>query len=474
MFLFCAALAGCSFAPDYKRPDMDMPRAWPQELTAPVPPEESEALSVQWWKRFNDPVLNALIDEAFLNNRDLAAALARVDYAKAQLGYAQGEQFPLFSASAEAQPTYLDNQKVTSSLPYRGTLAASWALDLWGKYRNLTAAARAQFLASEAAYEGTRLTLAGEVANAYFQLRTLDLQLGTAERTLKTREVALTINNTRYEQGFISELDLIQAQSVVETARTKLYQTRASIEAAEGALAAMLGRSPREIMQSVIKRGHTLEELPAPPVIPEGLPSTLLERRPDIRQAEQAILAATANVGVARAAWFPDISLTGALGVVSLQLADLFRSHENMKMHSFSGTASVPLLDFGRVYNNMKAADASLREEYAVFEQTVLNAFSDVRTALAAQRESDNIVESLSRQVAQYRTAYELATLRYENGYSAYLDVLDAERSLFQSELDLATARGNRLSSVVSVCLALGGGWNDTQPSHAPTAQGRQ
>ena len=467
----CLLPAGCSLAPDTTPPSLAMPETW----TAPSGPDSpaGEALSIQWWKRFGDPTLDRLIDETLDNNRDLAAALARVEYARAQLGLSRAEQFPQLSGQAAAQPTYVDGVLSTTQAPYSAAFSASWELDLWGKYRNASAAARARLNSSQSAWAALRLALAGQVASAYFQLRSLDLQLATAERTLQSRQAALAINQARYKAGLISELDLTQAQTVVETARTALFRTRTSIETAEGSLAVLLGRSPRAILLERLERGQTLEAMPAPPVIPAGVPSTLLARRPDLIEAEQNLAAARADVGVARAAWLPSISLTGALGVISPQLADLFRSP--LDTHSYGGSAAVPLLDFGRVRANVQAAQAQLKEQYAAYEQAILNAFSDVRSALSAQRESALVVDSLERQVLQFRQALHLARLRYDNGYSPYLDVLDAERSLFQSEMDLATARSDRLVSIVKVCMALGGGWQDDpapgQPDSVPPHQ---
>ncbi len=448
--------SGCSFAPDYVRPEMDMPVEWNNAEYKHLP--SAERVAVDWWQRFNDPALNVLIEEAFAHNRDLVMAVANVDFARAQLGIARSEQLPLISANAQATPAYIDGQRSYASTAYAGMLNASWELDFWGKYRNASTAALAELMASEEGLNSLRLSLAGETANAYFQLRNYDLQLRIAQRTLETREEALVIYNARYEQGLISELDLTQSQTVVETAKTIIYQTRAARDSAEAALSALVGRSPRAIMNEAVTRGSSLEVIPTAPVIPAGLPVDLLIRRPDIRQAEQQLVAANANIGVARAAWFPSFSLTGALGLISPQLADFFTS-KRQNYASYGVTASVPLLDFGRVKANVEGAEALQRSAVANYEKTVLNAYSDVRSALATQREASNVVESLTRQVQQLRLALQLASSRYDNGYSSYLDVLDAERSLFQSELDLATARSNRLSSIVNVCMSLGGGW---------------
>ncbi len=456
-------LGGCSFAPDYRRPEMEMPSVRQNEV-------QGETLDVRWWRRFNDPVLTQLVEEALTHNRDLAAAAAGVDYARAQLGLARAELLPLISGQAQAVPTWVDNTRVTSGqTTHSGLLNAVWELDFWGKYRNANAAARARLLGTEAAQAGMRLSIAGQTANAYFQLRSLDSQLDTAKRTLKTREEALHIYLARYEQGLISELDLTQAKTVVETAKTALFRTRASVDAVEGALQVLLGRSPRAIMDDTVTRGTALEDLPAPPVIPAGVPSDLLNRRPDIIEAEQALIAANADIGAARAAWFPSISLTGMFGVVSTELHTLIDNP--LQTWNYGAAASVPILDFGRVFYGVERAEAQQRRAAAEYEKTVQQAFGDIRDALARQREAGNIVASLERSVDQYRLARDLARSRYDNGYSSYLEVLDAERSLFQSEMDLATARSDRLTSVVNVCLALGGGWSDaTTPKALPTA----
>lgn len=444
-------LAGCSFAPEYQRPKMEMPSAWRNEVQGETP-------DVRWWRRFEDPVLTELVEEALTANRDIAAAAARVDYARSQLGLARAEQLPLLSGQGRAVPTWVDNTRAgVGESTHAGLFNAAWELDFWGKYRNAAEAARAQLLGTEAAQAGMRLSIAAQTANGYFLLRSLDSQLETAERTLKTREDALEIYMAQYEQGLISELDITQAKTVVETARTALYRTRASVDAAEAALQALAGRSPRAIMDDRVKRGLALEELPAPPVIPAGVPSDLLTRRPDIIQAEQTLIAANADIGVARAAWFPSISLTAMFGVISSELHTLLSNP--LQTWSYGATGTVPIVDFGRVLFSVEGAEARQREAAALYEKTVQEAFRDIRDALARQREADNIVRSLEKSVEQYRLARDLARSRYDNGYSSYLEVLDAERSLFQSEMDLASARSDRLTAVVNVCLALGGGW---------------
>lgn len=451
-FVVSMFLSGCSFAPDYVRPQLELPETWSLSSEKGVP------ASTQWWTRFNDSILDSLVQEALQYNRDLIAAIARVDYARAQLGLSRAAFFPLISGNASTTPVWVNHKKETSGeAPYSATFSASWELDLWGKIRNAKDAALLQLLATESAQQGLFLSIAGQTATNYFLLISLDLQCFIAERTVKTREDALAIYAIRYEKGLINKLDLTRARTEVETARTALYQTRIAQRNAETALFVLLGRSPRSIMDSSVKRGKSLKILASIPVIPQDIPSELLERRPDIRQAEYLLKAANANIGVARAAWLPSISLTGLMGIVSPTLNELLK--DPLKTWSYGANVSVPIIDFGRVYFNVDAAQAKEREALATYEKTVQNAFKDIYDALTRQSESTNIVKSLERMVKELRIAVGLARTRYDNGYSSYLEVLDAERALFQSELDLASAWSDRLSSIVSVCLALGGGW---------------
>ena len=455
--LLCLLVSACSLTPPLPKSNQQLPDSWsfPQDQV----PNAALPMERDWWKRFRDPVLDALMQEALQANRDLAVAAASVESARAQLGLARAALFPQISGSAQSTPLWVDGKRVHSGSSGSASagFSASWELDLWGRLRSAQESARASLLASEAARDGVRLSLTGQVATGYFLLRSLDAQEAIASRTLKTREDALTIYTARYEQGLISELDLTSAQAEAEAARSTLYRTHMSRDAAETALAVLVGRSPKAILQGSMERGTPLENLPAPPVIPEGLPSDLLLRRPDIREAEQTLVAANADVGSARAAWLPPISLTGLLGLVSPELHSLLGNPSST--WNYGGNASVPLLDFGRVQAGVDSAEASRTQALFRYEKTVQAAFQDLRNALVSQLDTERIVKSLEIMTRQYREAASLAHLRYDNGYSSYLDVLDAERSLFESELNLATARSDRLSSIASLCLALGGGW---------------
>ena len=452
-------LSACSLAPRYERPEMDMPAQWRTVDMGAAP------LNTDWWNRFNDPVLTALVDEALKNNQDIAESLAKIDSAASQVGIATADLLPSVSGSASSMAQGA-SEKTPNTMPFdksglsrttatnQAALSASWELDLWGKNRN-----------NYIGHEALRLSVAGQTAQSYFALLALDMQLDTARRTLKTREDAFSIYSSRYKQGDITELDWQRARAEVEIARAQVHTSTVAVDRAEAGLAVLLGRSPRDIMERGMPRGQAIGMLPSPPVLPEGLPSDLLQRRPDVRAAEFMLMANNANIGVARAQFFPSVSLTGMLGTVSAAVGSLFTGPAGA--WSYGVTGSMPLLDFGRTWYNVKDAEARKKASVAVYRKTVQTAFEDMRTSLTAQREADAIVRSMQIQVESLRRATTIARLQYDNGYTDYLTVLDAERQLFAAELQLASALRDRLDNVVSVCMALGGGWND--PGASPS-----
>lgn len=460
----CLLLGACSLAPKYERPEMDMPAQWRKVDLGTVP------LYTDWWKRFNDPVLTALIEQALEKNQDLAKSLADIDSAAAQMGVATANLAPMISgggaAGAEGASEATANTgsfaakgMSRSYLNYQLQASASWELDLWGKLRNIRSMQADVLMNTVLSHEALRLTVAGETAKGYFSLLALDSQLDTARRTLKSRESSFDIYTSRYQQGDITELDWQRARAEVETARAQLHTSTVAVDQAEAALAVLIGRSPREIISAAMPRGARIESLPAPPVLPSGLPSDLLMRRPDVRAAEFLLMAYNANIGVARAEFFPSISLTGALGTLSAEAYKLFSGPAGAWSYGVSG--SIPLLDFGRVWYNVKDAEAQKQAAVATYRKSVQTAFEDLRTSLTSQREANTIVQSQLRQVQSLRRAVEIARLQYDNGYTDYLTVLDAERQLFSAELEYASALRDRLNAVVSVCMALGGGWQD-------------
>ena len=470
------ALSGCSFAPDYNRPAMDIPETWSK---APYSlPMATRSLEVQWWKRFNDPVLDKLVEEALLHNQNLAAAVARVDQARAYLGLARADYFPTLSGSGSAGRARVTEgdiaagtaisklfgmHHIPAEAPDRVNnsfslgLQAVWEMDLWGRVRNSTAAAREQLLASEAGQRGVVLSLAGQTASAI------------AKRTLASREEALKIYRARFDEGLISELDFLRAKTEVDSVRASLYTAQYQVATAESALMVLTGRSPRDIFETSPERGLELDAMPSAPQLPVGMPSDLLERRPDLIAAEAQLKAANFKIGAARAEWFPSISLTGQLGTQSSELDHLFESATNI--WNIGGGINLPILTFGRISSNVKASEAAQREAAASYVLAVQQAFQEVRDALTIQDRTVYVVRALNDSVNSLRKATDLARLRYDNGYASYLDVLDAERSLFEAEIQLASTRAAHLTSIINVCMALGGGWEDDSRPAAPAAK---
>lgn len=466
LLAFTILLSACSLAPRYERPEQDLPSQW-QNVQLDTPP-----LNTDWWNRFHDPVLSALVEEALRNNQDLAESLANIDSAAAQTDIASAALFPFIGAggsgmsesASERAPNvrpFEETGMIRSPTIYQGALQASWELDLWGKLRNQRTMLSDVLMSTVIGHEALRLAVAGNTANTYFTLLALDMQLKTAKRTLKTREDAFAIYSSRYQQGDITELDWQRAKAEVETARAQVHASALAVDKAEAALAVLLGYSPREIMERQVPRGKAgIDMLPVAPVLPAGLPSELLERRPDIRAAEFMVMANNANIGVARAQFFPSISLTSMIGTLSAAFGHLFTPPAGIWNYGITG--SVPVLDFGHNWYKVKDAEARKKASVAVYRKTVQKAFEDVRTAFTAQRETDAVVKSMQLQVKSLQRSSEIARLQYDNGYTDYLTVLDAERHLFQAELQLAIALRDRLQSAVGMCMALGGGWQDS------------
>ena len=473
-------LSGCSLAPEYHRPEQELPSLWGTE-------EEGSELSRQWWRRFHDETLNGLVTLALARNRNLEESLARVEGARAALGQARAGLFPEISAqgsgarseeSRDASASYgmmeelglleesvsrLEGRPSRSVTPPRvgsvwsGAVEASWEPDFWGRYRDAASAARERLLSAEETQKALELSVAGQVCSAYFDLLNYEEQLELTRSTLASRESSAALYEKQYAEGAVSELDMLNVRTQVDSLKGSLAQAQIRLEQAEGALLLLTGASPEDIFAGRVKRGAALASLPAVPQLPAGLPSELLNRRPDIRSAEAALRAAHFQVGEARAAFFPSISLTGSIGTASTALGSLFSGAAGT--WSYGGGVSLPLFTFGRTMSGLRQAEAALHESAAAYALTVQQAFADIRSALAAQSGTAESVKRLADAAARMEKAARLARVRYEAGYSPYLDVLEAERTLYSSQMELAARRASQLSSIVQVCVALGGGW---------------
>ena len=450
--LTAAALAaGCSVGPNYTRPDVDLPASL-GVAQSPQPPAE------RWWALFRDPVLERAIDEALAHNRDLRAAAERVEQARAQLGIARADQRP--DAGLEAsRARNRSSERGGFPLPpeaietnsYRAVLRASWELDFWGKYRRATEAARADLAASEAGREAVRASIVADVARGYFALRALDRRLETLSRTLDGRRKALELQKLRFDAGVVSELEYRQVESDLRTSEALVPTLRQLVTRQEGALALLLGRSPRAILEAPVARGT-----PATPEVevPAGLPSDLLLRRPDLRQAEAVLQSANARIGVARAAYFPSITLTGFFGSESQSLGDLFSGPA--RTWSLAGGLLQPLLSAGRIRSGVDLADARAREAAEGYQRAIANAFREVRDALSVQGNARDAFHAQQERERALARTLELSRLRYEAGAVSLFEVLETERQLLGARLEAIDAERDRRNAIVDLYLALG------------------
>jgi len=449
-----ALAAGCAVKPDYQRPAVELPAAWKE--SAPV-----AAAGGDWWRIYGDPVLDRLVAEAFERNTDLLAATARVDESRALAAQAESLLYPAVDLQLESNRTR--TSQTTGLLPpglaptrneHRAALGVSYEIDLWGRLRNTAQAARADLLATEAARETVRITLAADVVKGYFALRALDAQAEETRRTLALREEALRLQQKRFERGVISEFDYRQLEAEVAAARAQLPPLERDREIQEAALAVLLGRSPRAIMEDRVERGAESGAL-APAAVPAGLPSELLLRRPDLVEAEQRLIALNARVAAARAAYFPSIELTGLLGSASQAMSSLFTGPA--AIWSLAAVVTQPIFQGGRLDAELAAARAREQQALAAYQGAIQNAFREVRSALAAQSRARESYDAEGARVAALAATLRLARLRYSNGLASQLDVIDAERGLLAAEIARQEALRSQRAAVADLYKALGG-----------------
>jgi multidrug efflux system outer membrane protein len=450
------ALAGCAVGPRYQRPALSLPA----EHRGQVGAAEAASLADQpWWEVFHDDALKALIAEALRNGYDIRLAAWRVEEARANAGIVRAQGYP--SLQGQAEVGYGRQSEFSTTPGAQGALIqlnvnAAWELDLWGRIRRLNEAALAQFLASEEARRGVYLSLTSEVATEYFQLRELDLQLEIARRTTGAFQETYDLFDRRLKGGAASALETSSAEALLAATAANIPDLERQIVAQENQLALLLGRNP-----GPIPRGAALNDQFLPPAIPPGLPSDLLKRRPDLREAEQNLIAANANVGVAQAEFFPSISLTGAFGSLSPQVSQIFPAGRTW---SIGAGLLTPVFQAGRLRSQYDAAVARWEQAKVQYEQSVTNSFNEVSTALVGYQKYADVEAARVREVNAYREAVRLANTRYVAGLSDYLEVLQAEQQLFPAEILLAQSRYNRLATLVQLYRALGGGWQLSDP----------
>jgi multidrug efflux system outer membrane protein len=436
--------------PDYRRPEIEVPVAWRLGAT-----EAGEISNIAWWDQFQDPVLSDLVRTALANNKDLEIATANVDQAFAQYAIARSAQFPQVNAGASVA-----RERSSANAPspggrivndYAVNLSASFELDVWGKLRRATESARASVLASEQGKRTVVLTIVTTVATGYIQLRALDRQLEIAQYTSKSLGEAARLQRVRFEEGAVPQSDYLQAESQYRDAVARVPELEREIAQQENFISVLLGHNP-----GTIARGRDIDALLFP-AVPEGLPASLLERRPDIRQAEQNLIAANANIGVARAAYFPDISLTALLGLESAQLSDLFKGPS--KAWSFGAGVLQPIFNAGRIRGQVAQAEALQRQALHAYEKSIISAFQDVENALIDRTKFGQVREEQSKNVEALRRFRDLADLRYREGATIYLEVANAEQSLFNAELAYVATQSQLFQSYANLYKAMGGGW---------------
>ena len=451
----CALLlAGCLVGPDYRRPQVETPPSWRS-----AEKEARQLTDTAWWQQFGDPVLGELIAVALKENKDLLLATARVEEFLGRYQVARAPLFPAIGAGASAgrsRTTELGQIPLPAGTRnpynvYQAGFFASWELDFWGKYRRASEAARADLIGAEEGKRSVILSLVASVAGSYVNLRDLDRQLEVAQRTATSREESYKIFQLRFQGGLISELELSQVKSEYEQALATIPALEKSIAQQEDFLSVLLGCNP-----GPMARGKTIDGL-ALPAVPAGLPSELLDARPDIRQAEQELISANAQIGVARAQFFPSISLTGMFGGESTTLSNLFSG----PARSWSWTVPVlqPVFTGGSIAGQVRTAEAFRKEALFQYQKAIQNAFRDVEDALVDQDRTRQQLQAQARQLEALRVYARTARLRYDNGYTSYLEVLDAEQSLFSAELGYVQTQGALFQALIDLYKAMGGGW---------------
>ncbi len=447
-------LSGCAIGPDYVRPKVDAPAAFRFE-----PAKVAETANTTWWKQFGDPVLDQLIDTALANNLNVKIAAANVEQAAAVITQTRSQLFPQIGYSGTGQRQRFPDTGIVAVIPnypnpqtaYQALLTANWEIDLWGRIRRLSESALANMLATDEARRGVILTLVNSVATDYITLRGLDEQLKIAKNTLGTYGESVKLYQLQFKYGQTSQMTVSQAQSQYETAAAQIPVIESQIAQTENVLSILLGRNP-----GPIPRGKSIYDLTLPSV-PAGVPSSLLERRPDLMQAEQSLIAANAQIGAAKALYFPTISLTGALGSSSTALSDLFKGPT--RVWNYAGQVIGPIFTFGAVSGQVGQAEAAEQAALLNYELSIQNAFADVDNALIASQKLQEQQAAQERLVAALKDYARLAKLQYDGGYTAYSTVLQAEQTLFPAELNLAAVRASVFTSAGNIYKAMGGGW---------------
>ncbi len=455
--------SGCTVGPDYVKPQVATPAGWRIDY-----PQAADIANPRWWDQFGDPVLTSLVEEALHANRDIEIAAARVDAFIGQLDVARSQFYPQASYSFDASRNRATRVGVSPLPPdasafytlYQGALGAAWQLDLFGRVRRESEAAQARVYASEQGRRGVVLSVVAAVAASYITLRALDRQLAISQRTAENYRATQRIFELRKKGGVVSKLELSQVQSQYQQAQAAIPALEQQIAAQENLIAVLLGRD-----SFAVPRGKALGDLAAP-VVPAGLPSSLLERRPDILAAEEALIATNADIGAAQALYFPQFSLTASLGSISTAFGNFLTGPATTwaLLAGFTG----PIFNAGAIAGQVRGAEAGKREALATYQKTILTAFQETNDALVGTVKAREEADAQVARVASLREYARLSRLKFDNGYASYLEVLYAENELFGAELAAVRSDASRYTQIVAVYRAMGGGWVDTADSLTP------
>lgn len=447
-------LTGCTVGPNYKRPPVTTPDSY-RGLAPDADKQAAAWAEEKWWSVFQDDELQKLIRTALEQNYDLRIAATRILQAQAILGITRADQLPTITGSASATNQRFPQSKGAAPLETSAnqvSLGLAWELDFWGKFRRATEAARADVLATEWGQRAVRTTLVSDVATAYFQLRELDLELEISRQTLASRQESLHLVEVRAKGGVTSMLDVRQSEQLVYQAAASIPDLERRIEQQENFISVLLGQNP-----GPIPRGKPLVDNVVPPVVPAGLPSSLLERRPDIQAAEQQLVSANARIGVAKAAFFPQITLTAVGGYQSSALTSLFTGPAGF--WSFGGQLLQPIFNRGRIRSNVRLTEAQKEEAVLIYQQSIQQAFRDVSDSLVAYRKNQEVRQQQDLLTRAAEDATRLSNMRYRGGVTSYLEVLDSDTRYFSAQITLAQADLNERLAMVQLYRALGGGW---------------
>jgi multidrug efflux system outer membrane protein len=462
--LLVSVAAACTLGPDYERPPMTVPEEW-REVAA----SEESLANLAWWELFRDEQLNSLITTALAENHDLKIAIERIEEARAMYGFSRADLYPQIDANATAGGLQFSSGSLTHT-PEGGTnnnvemynvsVGLAWELDLFGRIRRANEAELANLLATEEVRRAVALAVVASVAQAYVELRDLDLRLEITRRTLESRREYFSLARDRFEGGITPELDMRQAEAELYRVQSFVYQLEAGVTQKENEISFLLGRGP-----SPIVRGRTVTQQPIPPQVPAGLPASLLERRPDVRQAEEELIAANARIGEAIAMRYPRIALTGSYGFASTELDNLLDG--TSESWNILAGLTQPVFSAGKNKRRVEVRQSQQRQAVYAYEQALLQALREVEDALIALQKAGEQRGSQGERVTAERKVLELSELRYRGGVADYLEVLDAQRSLFNAEIDEVSSIGDHVTSLIRLYKALGGGW----PVDAATAQ---